>query len=90
MNLSRLSDLSFRLCTGETNPITLRSGVCLGMFDESPYFGRNVAKIKNSAILNEVPPVVSALKLNSGQRWGSYLWLARTRTKLADNSCIVV
>ena len=50
----------------------------------------NVAKIKNIAILNEVLPVISPLKQNAGQGWGSYLWLARTRTKLADNSCVVV
>ena len=54
------------------------------------YLSSDVAKIKNTAILNEVFSVISAFKLNAGQRWGSYLWLARTRTKLADNSCIVV
>ena len=45
------------------------------------YVSSNVSKIKKNAILNEVPPVISALKLNAGQRWGSYLWLARTRKK---------
>ena len=70
-------------------------GVSLGTSDDSPSFWEAnlssiVAKIKNTAILNEVLPAISASKLNAGQRRGSYLWLARNRTKLADNSCIVV
>ena len=40
------------------------------------YLSSDVAKIKNTAILNEVNLVIVALKLNAGQRWGSYLWLA--------------
>ena len=67
----------------------------MGTSDASPsfweaYLSSYVAKIKNTAILNEVRLVISSLKLNARQRWGCYLWLARTRTKLADNSCIVV
>ena len=73
----------------------MSGGVSLGTSDASPsfwaaYLSSDVAKIMNTAIFNEVRPVISALKLNAGQRWGSYLWLTRTRTKFADNSCIVV
>ena len=65
--------------------ILRRGGVSLGTSDASPsfreaYLFSNVAKIKNTAILSEVLPVTFALKLNAGQRWGSFLWLARTRT----------
>ena len=75
--------------------ILRRSGVSLGTPDASSSFWEaylflNATKIKNTAILNEVLPVISALKLNARQRCGTYIWLARTRTKLADNSCIVV
>ena len=71
------------------------NGVSVGTSDASPsfweaYLSSNVAKIKNTAILNEVLSLISALKLNAGQGLGSYLWLTRTRIKLADNSCIVV
>ena len=76
--------------------ILRRGGISLGTSDASPSFletclSSDMAKIKIAAILNEVLPVISALKLNAGQRWGSsYSWLARTCTELADNSCIVV
>ena len=34
------------------------------------YLSSDVAKIKNTAILIEVLTVISALNLNTGQRWG--------------------
>ena len=68
--------------------ILRRGGISLGTSNASSsfweaYLSSNVAKVKNTAILNKVLPVISALNLNAGQRWGSYLWFARTH-------CIVV
>ena len=73
--------------------ILRRGGVSLGTSDAFPsfweaYLSSDVAKIKNTAILNAFLSVISALKLNAGQRWGSFLWLARTRTKLADRQLV--
>ena len=58
--------------------ILRRGGVSLGTSDAfssflEAYLSSNVVKIWNTATLNEVLPVISALKLNAGQRWGSYL-----------------
>ena len=50
-----------------------KTGVFMGTSDAFPsflevYLSSNVAKIKNTAILKEDFPVISAWKLNAGQR----------------------
>ena len=52
-------------------------GLMHPLFFSEAYVSSNVAKIKNTATLNEVRLLIFALKLKAGQRWGSYSYKTR-------------